>query len=53
MVNGVKFVISKVDLALGQGPGLITQELLGSRVLLKGQRKVLTQTLEGGQRMPS
>ena len=36
-----------------QGPGLITQELLCSRVLLKykkGERKLLTQTSEGGWR---
>ena len=39
-----------------QGPGLITQELLCSRVLLKyemGQRTLLTQTSEGGWRVPS
>ena len=36
-----------------QGPGLITQELLCSRVFLKeekGQRKLLTQTAEEGRR---
>ena len=52
MVNGVRFLISK-DLV--SGPGLITQVLLCSRVLLKyekGQRKLLTQTSEGGQRVP-
>ena len=38
-----------------QGTELIIQELLCSRVLLKykkGQRKLLTQTSEAGQRMP-
>ena len=48
MVNNVGFVISEEDLALG--PGLITQEFLCSRVLLKydkGQRKLLTQTSVG------
>ena len=48
----VRFMISE-DLA--SGPGLITQELLYSRVLLKykkGQRKLLTKTSEGGWRVP-
>ena len=35
LVNDVKFMISEKDLASVQGPGLITQELLCSRVLLK------------------
>ena len=38
-----------------QGTELIIQELLCSRILLKykkGQRKLLTQTSEAGQRMP-
>ena len=37
-----------------QGLGLITQEILCNTVLLKhkkGQRKLLTQTSEGGQRL--
>ena len=39
------------DLALGPGPGLITQEHLCNRVLLKckkGQREFLTETSEKG-----
>jgi len=42
-MNGFRLVIFEEDLALG--PGLITQEILCSRVLLKnekGQRKLLT-----------
>ena len=38
-----------------QGPGLITQELFCSRILLKyekGQIKLLTQTSEGGWKVP-
>ena len=38
-----------------QGSGLITQELLFGRILLKyekGQRNLLTQTSEGRQRVP-
>ena len=38
-----------------EGPGLITQELLCSIVFLQeeeGQRKLLTQTSEGGWRVP-
>ena len=46
MVNDVGFMISKEeDLASGCGPGLITQELLCSKVLLKSkteQRKLQT-----------
>ena len=39
MVNNVGFVISEEeDLAVGPGTGLITQELLCSRVLLKWKR---------------
>ena len=38
LVNDVKFMISEKDLASVQGPGLITQELLCSRVLLKWKR---------------
>ena len=45
MVNDAGYVISEEDLASGPRPGLITQELLCSRVLFKyemGQRKLLT-----------
>ena len=55
MVNGVQFVISRQDLIWDQGPGLITQELVYSKVLLKyekGQRKRLTLTSEEGRRVP-
>ena len=53
MVNDVRFEISKEDLA--SGPGLITQELLCSSFVKvkKGQRKLLTQTSEEGQRVPT
>ena len=53
MVNDVRFEISKEDLA--SGPGLITQELLCSSFVKvkKGQRKLLTQTSEGGRRGPT
>ena len=37
MMNGVRFMISK-ELTWDQGPGLTTQELLCSRVLLKQKR---------------
>ena len=56
MAYSVRFMISYEEgLASGPGTGLITQELLCSRVLLKyknGQRKLLTQTSEGGWRVP-
>ena len=48
-------MISEEDLASGPGPGLITHELLCSRVSLKykkEQRKLLTYTSEGEQRVP-
>ena len=38
MVNDAGYVISEEDLASGPRPGLITQELLCSRVLLKWKR---------------
>ena len=53
-MNGVGSLISKED-DLALGPGLITQELLCSRVLSKyekRQRKLLTPTSEEGQRVP-
>ena len=55
MVNDVGFMISKEeDLALGLGPGLVTQELLCSKVLLKynkEQRKLQTD-IRRGWRVP-
>ena len=55
-MNGAGFVISEgEDVPSGPGAGLITQELLCSRVLLKeekGQKKLLTQTSEGEWRVP-
>ena len=55
MVNSVGFVIVEEDLTLGPGTRLNHSRDLYSRVLLKqekGQRKLLTQTSEGGQRVP-
>ena len=48
----VRYEISKEDLALGQGCRL--QILMWQKFYYtkKGQRKLLTQTSEGGQRMP-
>ena len=55
-MNDVIFMISEEEhLTWDQGPGLIIQELLYSRILLKyekGQRKRLTLTSEEGRRVP-
>lgn len=51
-VNNAGFLISEEDLASDRDQGLITKELLCSKVLLryekKKQRKLLTKTSEGG-----
>ena len=39
MMNSVQFLVSKEDLVQDQGPGLIPQELLCSRVLLKSEKR--------------
>ena len=52
MVNNVGYVISGKDLALGPETSLDHSELLCGRSFIKvkkGQRKLLTQTSEGGR----
>ena len=56
MLNDVGFMIFEEDLAWDQGPGLITRELLYSRIFIKvqkGTEKLLTYTSGGGQRVPT
>ena len=55
MVKEVGFVISEEDLALGPGTRLDHSRALVKQSFIKvkkGQRKLLTQTSEGGWRVP-
>ena len=55
MVNGVRFVISKEDLASGPGSRLDhTRAVVWQRFYYgeKSQRKLVTETSEVGQRVP-